>query len=292
MIKFVLGMLVTGITVGCAMEEPDTSGTLTVDTNRKVNIPEWLSIEDVDHNRDGIINVRDLVLVAHFFGQEVAADKKVATIKTIELGTKKVGELFRIRGEEKLYRLEAHNSDGKVEEALASWQRHTGADIFAVKGSGINAGLFLTETALTKEVTELIGFDYNDNKVLKANVNIEAREDNISLTFAFYLSGGTPDHTLIAFKRTPDPFLPDDNFYTKVVQEIGYTQNGYLVFDANMQVHNYHTGVLDAAGTDGGRGIWVGIGASRGFKCIVGEKVMARVESTIYTGTCLPDVDG
>ena len=55
MIRVLFGTLVAvWVVVGCAMEEPDTGGVL-VDPNYDVDIPEWLSIQDVDHNRDGTI---------------------------------------------------------------------------------------------------------------------------------------------------------------------------------------------------------------------------------------------
>ena len=72
MIRVLFGTLIAvWLVVGCAMEEPDTSGALTVDPDYDIETPEWLSINDVDHSRDGIINIKDLVLVARFFGQEV-----------------------------------------------------------------------------------------------------------------------------------------------------------------------------------------------------------------------------
>ena len=67
--RHVWWILVAGLVVGCDMEDP--AGSLSVETNSGVARPDWLSIQDVDHNRDKIINVKDLVLVASFFGQEV-----------------------------------------------------------------------------------------------------------------------------------------------------------------------------------------------------------------------------
>ena len=283
MIRFVLAMLVAGFIVSCAVDEAETSGTL-VDPNQEVDLPEQLSVENVDHNRDGIIDNKDLSLVANFWGQEVPDNDEAETMNTIELGTKLVGVLFRILRAESVRRLEAHNSNGKVDGALARWQTHTGADIFAVKRAD---GLFLTETALTEGVTKLIGFDSNDNMVLKANVNIEAREDNITVTSALVTLGNRPDHTLVAFQRTPTSFGLDDDFE----MDAHSTNNRYLSLDANMQVYKYYTGFIVSAGTDG-RGIWVGIDHSD-FRCVVGEKVMALVRrlNIVYTGTCLPDTN-
>ena len=135
MIRFVLAMLVARLIISCAVDETDTSGTLTFNPDQDIEIPEWLSVKDVDHNKDGTINILDLVAVARFHGQEVPDGNKNATINTIELGTKQVGELFRTTGAESVQRLEAHNSNGKVEGALARWQTAEGADIFSVRGT-------------------------------------------------------------------------------------------------------------------------------------------------------------
>ena len=89
MSKILFGTLIAWLVTSCNIEEPDSSGTLTVNPDYDIEIPEWLSIHDVDHNRDGIIDVLDLVLVSKFFGQEVTVDKSSDTIsdsyKTSEL---------------------------------------------------------------------------------------------------------------------------------------------------------------------------------------------------------------
>lgn len=270
--RLCLGMMVAGFIVGCDMKEPDTSGVL-VDPDYDVEIPDWLSIQDVDHNGDGTINVLDLVLVAKFFGQDVPEDNEDTTIDTIELRKKYVGVLFSIAGARSVHRLEAHNSDGKVEGALARWQTSIGADIFAVEGSD---GLFLTDTALEEKVTELIGFDEHDNRVLKANVSVEAREDTITVTSALFTDGG---YTWIAFSENPNPD-PEDDITMKDKEK-----NVYLSFDTDMRVVSYYKGWVQHMGRDG-RGIWVG---TPNFECVVGEKVMARVVNTVYVGTCLPN---
>ena len=72
--KILFGTLVAGLAISCAMEESD-SGTLTIDPN-SAEIHTGVSAEDVDHNNDGIIDIRDVVIVASFIGQEVEAEEE------------------------------------------------------------------------------------------------------------------------------------------------------------------------------------------------------------------------
>ena len=70
MIRVLFKVLVVGLVVSCAMEEPDTSGALSLDPNYG-EPPEGISIQDVDIIKDGFIDMKDLVAVAHFYQQEV-----------------------------------------------------------------------------------------------------------------------------------------------------------------------------------------------------------------------------
>ena len=202
---------------------------------------------------------------------ENSAPPATPTLMVTELGTQHVGVLFSIAGAGSVQRLEAHNRTGKVEGALARWQTAAGAGIFAVAGTD---KLFLTEAALTAGVTELIGFDRHDNKVLKANVSVAARDDTISLTASHYESG---EYTWVAFSANPNPD-PNDDYRMR-----DYDENIYLSFNTDMQIHDHHTGFVSFLGRDS-RGIWVGMYS---FECLVGGKVMARVLNTVYTGTCV-----
>ena len=69
--KLLLGILLAGLAVGCAMEDQESSGVLTVDPNSDIVVPEGLSAEDVDLNNDRVIDIRDLVIASRFFGQEL-----------------------------------------------------------------------------------------------------------------------------------------------------------------------------------------------------------------------------
>ena len=197
----------------------------------------------------------------------------VPTLMVAELGTQQVGVLFGITDADSVQRLEAHNSEGKVEGALARWQTEAGDDIFAVDGTD---ELFLTEAAMTAGVTELIGFDENNNKVLKANLTGTARADTIVLTASRFALGG---YTWVAFSANPNPDPSNSNSIQDEVQNI------YLSLNADMEVHDHHTGAIGYAGHDG-RGFWVGIDT---FECLVDGKVMARVLNTVYTGACLAE---
>ena len=75
-IKLLNGTLVALLVVGCAIEEPDTSGTLSLDPNYG-EAPEGVSVQDVDIVKDGVIDIHDLVAVAYFYEQEVP-DTEVA----------------------------------------------------------------------------------------------------------------------------------------------------------------------------------------------------------------------
>ena len=72
MIGSMIGILLAGLVVGCAIEEQQSSGALTVNPNSNdVEIPEGLTAASLDLNKDGIINIQDLVIMSKFFGQEV-----------------------------------------------------------------------------------------------------------------------------------------------------------------------------------------------------------------------------
>lgn len=204
---------------------------------------------------------------------DTAPPEATPTVMVAELGTQHVGVLFDIAGAGSVQRLEAHNRDGKVEGALARWQTSVGARIFAVKGTD---ELFLTDAALEAGVTELIGFDEHDNKVLKANVTVAARDDTIVLSASLYRSGS---YHWIAFSANPNPDPSEDSRMRNVEQNI------YLSFNADMQVHDHYAGSPSHMGRDS-RGFWVG---TYGFECLVGGRVMARVLNTVYTGTCLAE---
>ena len=197
----------------------------------------------------------------------------VPTLMVAELGSQKVGVLFSITGADSVQRLEAHNAAGKVENALGRWQTEAGDDIFAVADTD---KLFLTDTAMTAGVTELIGFDADNNKVLKANLTVEARSDTITLTASRFALAG---YTWIAFSANPNPD-PNDS---KSIQDV--EQNTYLSLNADQEVHAQHTGAINYSGYDG-RGFWVGIYI---FECLVGNQVLAKVVNTVYMGNCVAE---
>jgi len=201
---------------------------------------------------------------------DTAPPEATPTLMVAELGTQHVGVLFDIAGAGSVQRLEAHNRDGKVEGALARWQTSVGARIFAVEGTD---ELFLTDAALEAGVTELIGFDERDNKVLKANVTVAARDDTIVLSASLSRSGSLH---VVAFSANPNPDPLEDYRMRNVEQNI------YLSFNADMQVHDHYTGGPNSMGRDS-RGFWVGLYS---FECLVGGRVMAKVLNTVYTGTC------
>ncbi len=196
------------------------------------------------------------------------------TAMVLELGAKRVGELFSVIGAEGVRRLEAHNSAGKVEGALARWQTRVGADIFAVGGTD---ELFLTSTAITAGVTELVGFDKDDNKVLQANITVAPRDDTIVLTASRFALGG---YTWLAFSANPNPDPENDGRMHDM------EKNAYLSLDDDLEIHDHSTGDrFSYAGYDA-RGVWVAITT---FECLVDSKVMARVLDTVYTGLCLAE---
>lgn len=207
--------------------------------------------------------------------EELNTMPTLPALMVAELGTQQVGELFGITGADSVQRLEAHNSEGKVEDALGRWQTEVGDDIFAVNGMD---NLFLTDVAMTAGVTELIGFDANDNKVMKANLTVAERNNTIVLTASRFTRGR---YTWVAFSANPNP--DPSNSYS--MQDVD--KNVYLSFNADMEVHAQYTGAINYEGYDG-RGFWVGINT---FECLVGNKVMARVLNTIYMGSCLAEGD-
>ena len=215
------------------------------------------------------------VLTAAEWQQLVDGTVSIPTpsVTVAELGTQKIGTVFSITGAENVQHLEAHNSEGKVEDALARWQTEAGADIFAVEGTD---NLFLTAAAVTGKVTELIGYNSSGAKILKANVTVAARDDNILLTASRFALG---NYTWVAFSTNPNPD-PDDPSYIK-----NEASNSYLSFDADMEVHANHTGAVLYSGSDA-RGVWVGM---EQFECVVGQTVMAKILDTVYAGNCLAE---
>ena len=84
MIKAMFGMLVAGLVVGCAVgseEEQNTAGVLTVNSkSAEVEVPDWLTAAYLDLNKDGTIDIKDLVIHSKFFGQEVSEADAVAEV--------------------------------------------------------------------------------------------------------------------------------------------------------------------------------------------------------------------
>ena len=82
MIGSLIGILLAGLVVGCAVgseEEQNTAGVLTVNSkSAEVEVPEGMTAKDVDHNSDGTIDIKDLVIVSKFFGQDVPEADAVA----------------------------------------------------------------------------------------------------------------------------------------------------------------------------------------------------------------------
>ena len=77
--KVLLGTLLAGLVVGCAVEEPESSGALSVDPNsNEVEVPDWVTAAYLDLNKDGTIDIKDLVIMSKFFGQDVAEADAVA----------------------------------------------------------------------------------------------------------------------------------------------------------------------------------------------------------------------
>ena len=80
MIKTMFWMLVAGLVVGCAIEEQQSSGALTVDPNSDTVVPEGLTARDVDLNNDGTVNIQDLVIVSKLFGDVEAEEETMEVI--------------------------------------------------------------------------------------------------------------------------------------------------------------------------------------------------------------------
>ena len=72
-------MLISWLVVSCAVgtEEPNTSGVL-VDSSREIEVPEGLTARDIDLNKDGTVDILDLVIASKFMGQDVTEADAVA----------------------------------------------------------------------------------------------------------------------------------------------------------------------------------------------------------------------
>ena len=64
MIRLLLGTLVAWLIVSCAMEKQESSEALSVDPNSEIEVPEWVTAGQLDLNRDGTIDIRDLVIMS------------------------------------------------------------------------------------------------------------------------------------------------------------------------------------------------------------------------------------
>ena len=93
MIRLLLGITVVGLVVSCAPEEPQTTGVLSVNPNRG-EAPEGVSIQDVDHNKDGVIDLEDLAAVAYFHGQQVPSLDAIQEAGNREIKTGKLDILI------------------------------------------------------------------------------------------------------------------------------------------------------------------------------------------------------
>ena len=71
MLKLLLGTLLVGLVIGCAMEEQESSGVL-VDSSQEVEVPDWVTAAYLDLNKDGTVDLLDLVIHSKFFGQDVS----------------------------------------------------------------------------------------------------------------------------------------------------------------------------------------------------------------------------
>ena len=75
--KLLLGTLLAVLVVGCAIEKQESSGVL-VDPNSDTEVPDWVTAAYLDLNKDGVINIQDLVIHSKFFGQEVPEADAIA----------------------------------------------------------------------------------------------------------------------------------------------------------------------------------------------------------------------
>lgn len=79
MVRLLLGTL---LIVGCAVggeEEQNTAGVLSVDSNsNEVEVPDWVTAAYLDLNKDSTIDIKDLVIMSKFFGQDVPEADAVA----------------------------------------------------------------------------------------------------------------------------------------------------------------------------------------------------------------------
>ena len=76
MLKLLFGTLLAGLVSSCAMEDPDASGVL-VDPNADTEVPDWITRAYLDLNKDGTVDILDLVIHSKFFG-DVETEEVVA----------------------------------------------------------------------------------------------------------------------------------------------------------------------------------------------------------------------
>ena len=76
MLKILLVALLAGLVSSCAMEEPNDSGVL-VDPNSETEVPDWITPAYLDLNKDGVVDILDLVIHSKFFG-DVETEEVVA----------------------------------------------------------------------------------------------------------------------------------------------------------------------------------------------------------------------
>ena len=82
--KLLLGTLLAGLAVSCAVgtEEPDTAGVL-VDSSQEVEVPDWVTAAYLDLNKDGTVDILDLVIASKFMGQDVTKATEADAIAVV-----------------------------------------------------------------------------------------------------------------------------------------------------------------------------------------------------------------
>ena len=225
MVKILLGTLLAGLISNCAPEEPDSSGTLSIDPNYG-KAPEGVTIQDVDHVKDGVIDIKDLAAVAYFHGQKVPDSSVEQTDSKFDFlvgdqqtsFTVEADKVFTVSfktkdsassrvGRAPIAEIEAQDSNGNVLDNVLAGAKTLDYNkgsifnlydsfIYSFSKSATEFQVFFVPEAIRLGVTKLVGYADGDKA---GEVNVIIRTSSRTMT-----AERTGDQTRYLLTPVPD----------------------------------------------------------------------------------------
>lgn len=212
MLRLLFGILLGGLVVSCAMEESEPSGTLSIDPNYG-EAPKGVTIQDVDHVKDGVIDIKDLSAVAYFHGQKVPDSSSDSSVEQTDskfdflVGdqqtsfTVEVDKVFTVSfktkgstssrvGRAPIAEIEAQDSNGNVLDNVLAGAKTLDYNkgsvfslynsfVFSFSRSATEFQVFFVPEAISRGVAKLVGYADGDKA---GEVNITIRTSSRTMT--------------------------------------------------------------------------------------------------------------